>query len=88
MAGARGVARDSKPPRRRPARDRVAEEKLADLERALEARVAEAIEAKDTVELLRLRTHFAERVLTARAADPAADDESSTPAADDAVARF
>lgn len=70
MAGARGVARNSKPAR--PARgdrrartlapcDLVAEEQLAKLDAALVVAVADAIAAKDVPTLLKLHAHFDDR---------------------------
>lgn len=89
MAGARGVARDSKPVKRpKVRRDLVAEQKLSEVERALEEAVAAAIAAKDTSELLRLHGHFLTRVREAVRHDPASDESAGTPAADAAVDAF
>lgn len=88
MVGTRGIQRDEKPrAAKRPRRDRAAEEKLAEIERALEEAVAAAVLAKDTPELLRLQAHFEKRVKAPFRADPASD-EPMNPAADDAADAF
>jgi hypothetical protein len=88
MAGTKGIMRDERPKAKRaPKRDRAAEERLAELERALEEAVAAAVAAKDTPELLRLHAHFLARVRAPLRADPA-DGESASPASDAAAAAF
>lgn len=69
MAGARGVARNSKPPRpagtgeqrRLSAGDLAALEQLAKIDAALVAAVDTAVEARDVPTLLKLHAHFDEQ---------------------------